>query len=196
MPKVIDHGQRRDDIALAACRAVGRWGFDRLTVARIAAEAGYTTGMIAHYFDSKQDIVLAALRLIARRMEDRLSRRLAEGGADLLDILAQALPVDDQRMLETSVWIGFWGEVRSDERVRAINLIVHGEWTALIRRCVTEAWPEVAELPEPRRRRVCGSIQLFLNGLSASAVTSPQDWPARDQIAYLAEHLERLRAGL
>ena len=51
---------------------------------RIARAAGYTTGMVAHYFDTKQDIILAALRLILRRIEQRLTPRERGGDADLL----------------------------------------------------------------------------------------------------------------
>ena len=60
MPKVVDHAERRDEIALVACRVVAAYGFERASMARIAREAGYTTGMLAHYFDSKQDIIIAA----------------------------------------------------------------------------------------------------------------------------------------
>jgi AcrR family transcriptional regulator len=74
MPKIVDHDQRRDEIALVACRVVADYGFDQATVVRIAREAGYTTGMVAHYFDTKQDIIIAALRLILRRIEERLTR--------------------------------------------------------------------------------------------------------------------------
>ena len=59
MPKVVDHGQRREQIAFAACQVVAKYGFERATVARIASAAGYTTGMVAHYFKTKQDIILA-----------------------------------------------------------------------------------------------------------------------------------------
>ena len=88
MPKIVDHAQRRDEIALVACRVVAVHGFDGASMVRIAREAGYTTGMLAHYFDSKQDIISAALRLILRRIDERL-RRPAEGaaGPDLLDLL-------------------------------------------------------------------------------------------------------------
>ena len=72
MPKIVDHEQRRDEIALVACRVVAEHGFDQTSMVRIAREAGYTTGMLAHYFDSKQDIIIAALRLILRRIEERL----------------------------------------------------------------------------------------------------------------------------
>lgn len=193
MPKIIDHDQRRDEIAFAACKAVARWGFDRVTMTKIAEEAGYTTGMVAHYFETKQDIILAALRLISARMETRLSERMDDQDADLADILCEALPLDEARTLETTVWIGFWGHVWSDERIRAINLIVHDEWTDLIRKCVVSGWPEVATWPPDRQREVFRSVQLFLNGLTASAVTSPHDWSPDDQVHYLKSHLRRLR---
>src|SRR5438552_9568935 len=78
MPKIVDHEQRRDQIALVACRVVAENGFDQATIVRIAREAGYTTGMVAHYFDTKQDIIIAALRLILRRIEERLTRQHGE----------------------------------------------------------------------------------------------------------------------
>jgi TetR/AcrR family transcriptional regulator, transcriptional repressor of bet genes len=193
MPRIIDHDARRDEIAHAACRAAARHGFDRLTLTRIASEAGCTTGMLAHYFESKHDIILAALRLISERIKARLSERLADEGADLLEIFAEALPLDAQRMLECAVWVGFWGQVRSDGRIRAINDVVHAEWNALIRRCVEASWPEAKGWPEDRLRGVCRAIQLFINGISASAVTSPDDWSAEEQVAQLAAHLQRLR---
>ena len=193
MPKIIDHDQRRDEIALAACRAVGRWGFDGLTVARIAREADCTTGMIAHYFDTKQDIILAALNLISERINRRLSERLAETDSDLADILTEALPIDPQRMMESTVWIGFWGQVPVDPDIRAINDLVHVEWTELIRRCVRDSWPETATWTEERLHRTCRAIQLFLNGVAASAITSAEDWPASEQVMQLKDHLARLR---
>ena len=38
MPKIVDHDQRRDEIALVACRVVADYGFDQATVVRIARE--------------------------------------------------------------------------------------------------------------------------------------------------------------
>ena len=81
MPKIVDHEQRRDEIALVACRVVAGYGFDQATIVRIAREAGYTTGMVAHYFDTKQDIIIAALRLILRRIEERLTAAARAGAA-------------------------------------------------------------------------------------------------------------------
>src|SRR5579862_1071049 len=95
MPKIVDHEQRRDEIALVACRLLAEYGFDQATIVRIAREAGYTTGMVAHYFDTKQDIILAALRLILRRIEERLTAGADAQRPDLLALLTEALPLDE-----------------------------------------------------------------------------------------------------
>src|ERR1700681_4982901 len=111
MPKIVDHARRRDEIALVACRVVAEHGFERASMVRIARAAGYTTGMLAHYFDTKQDIIIAALRLILRRIDERLTRAAGQARADLLLLLTDALPVDEQRYTECAFWISFWGQV-------------------------------------------------------------------------------------
>src|SRR3981081_4935918 len=97
MPKIVDHAQRRDEIAHVACQVVAHYGFEKATVARIARAAGYTTGMVAHYYESKQDIILAALRLILLRIEERLTRERRSGEANLLKVLSGALDVRPAR---------------------------------------------------------------------------------------------------
>src|ERR1700761_752508 len=108
MPKIVNHDERRDQIALVACRVVAENGFDQATIVRIAREAGYTTGMVAHYFDTKQDIIIAALRLILRRIEERLTPPAGEAeSADLLALLSEALPIDEHRYIECAFWTAF-----------------------------------------------------------------------------------------
>src|ERR1700740_734478 len=100
MPKIVDHAQRRDEIALVACRVVAEHGFDQASMVLIAREAGYTTGMLAHYFDTKQESSIASLRLILRRIEERLLRPAVSGAPpDLLTLLTEALPVDAHRRI-------------------------------------------------------------------------------------------------
>ena len=152
MPKIVDHQRRRDEIALVACRVVAEYGFDQATIVRIARAAGYTTGMVAHYFDTKQEIIIAALRLILRRIEERLTAAAGEGGGELLALLTEALPVDAPRFTECAFWAAFWGQVSADRRLKRIN------------------------------------------GLTASVVASPRDWPAARQVGQLRLQLEMLHA--
>src|SRR5215469_11628957 len=135
MPKIVDHAARRDEIALVACRVVAEHGFEQASMVRIARAAGYTTGMLAHYFDSKQEIIVAALRLILRRIDERLTHPAAKPARpELLDLLLEALPLDAHRRVECAFWITFWGQVSADKRLKRINAWVHREYMRLFER--------------------------------------------------------------
>jgi TetR/AcrR family transcriptional repressor of bet genes len=195
MPKIVDHAQRRDEIALVACRVVAERGFEQASMVRIAREAGYTTGMLAHYFESKQDIIIAALRLILRRIDERLSRPLQQGTRpDLLELLIEALPVDEQRRTECAFWTTFWGQVTADKRMKRINAWVHHEYMRLFERCLAQSWPQWPQWPPGTREQVLRSLVTFINGLTASAVANPGDWPAQKQILQLRLQLQLLQA--
>ena len=193
MPKIVDHGARRDEIALVACQVVASHGFDQATIVRIAREAGYTTGMVAHYFDSKQEIILAALRLNLRRIEERLTRRPG-AGATLLDVLAESLPLDAPRVTEAAFWTAFWGQVSADKRLKRINAWVHREYRRLYERCLAEHWSEWSSWPPQRQDEVLRAVMTFLNGLTAGAVISAAEWPAARQLEQLGRQLDLWRA--
>lgn len=192
MPKIVDHEQRRDEIALIACRVVARYGFEQATIVRIARAAGCTTGMIAHYFETKQDIILAALRLILRRIEERLSQ--AEGASGLLTLLSEALPIDETRYIECAVWMAFWGQVPSDKRLKRLNGWLHREYLRLFERCLARGWSEWPRWPSTTRAQVLRSVVTFINGVTASTVASRTEWPAARQIEQLRLQLELLHA--
>jgi TetR/AcrR family transcriptional repressor of bet genes len=193
MPKIVDHAKRREEIALVACKVVANHGFEQATVARIARAAGYTTGMVAHYYESKQDIILAALRLILVRIEVRLTRERANGESNLLAVLSEALALDAQRFTECAFWMAFWGQVSTDKKLKRLNAWVHREYMRLFARCFAEHWPLWSELTRSDRDQVLRSVVTFINGLTAGAVTSPRDWPAAAQVEQLKLQLELLR---
>jgi AcrR family transcriptional regulator len=60
-PKVVE--DRREQIAEAAMRVFAEKGFTRATNKDIAREAGITTGLIYHYFDSKEALLKAIVEM-------------------------------------------------------------------------------------------------------------------------------------
>ena len=195
MPKIVNHAERRDEIALVACRVVAEHGFGQASMVRIAREAGYTTGMLAHYFDTKQDIIIAALRLILRRIDERLTQPAAVSARpDLLALLTEALPVDEHRRTECAFWTTFWGQVSTDKRLKRINAWVHREYMRLFERCLAQGWSQWPQWPPATRDQVLRSLVTFINGLTASAVANSGDWPAKKQTEQLHLQLELLHA--
>jgi len=195
MPKIVDHAQRRDEIALVACRVVAEHGFDQASMVRIARAAGYTTGMLAHYFESKQEIIIAALRLILKRIDERLIRAAGSNTRpQLLALLTEALPVDEQRHTECAFWTSFWGQVTADRRMKRINGWVHREYMRLFERCLAQSWAEWPQWSAGTRDQVLRSLVTFINGLTASAVANPGDWPAHKQLTQVRLQLRLLHA--
>lgn len=192
MPKIVDHDQRREEIAHVACQIIARHGFEQATVARIARAAGFTTGMVAHYFENKQQIVIAALRLMLTRMQQRLLRSSRSGETRLFKVLSEGLAVDAQRFAECAFWTAFWGQVAVDPAFKRINAAVHREYKRLYERCFEQCWPQWPDLPARVRAQVLASITAFINGLTASVVTSRGDWPAERQVEQLRLQLDML----
>ena len=191
MPKIVDHSERRDAIAHAACRVVAQYGFEHATVVRIARAAGFSSGMVAHYFESKQDIILAALRLILKRIEQRLTQELHRQ-TDLLAVLCESLALDEPRYGECAFWTAFWGQVSADRRARRLNAWVHREYARVFERCIARHWSEWQKLRPVAKHKALRSLMTFINGLTASVVTNRADWPPATQIEQLRLHLEFL----
>jgi hypothetical protein len=89
--------------------------------------------------------------------------------------------------------MAFWGQVSADKKLRRMNAWVHREYMRLFARCFAEHWPESSKWPKTVREQALRSIVTFVNGVTASAVTSPSDWPADVQVLQLRLQLDLLR---
>ena len=52
MPKVVDVEQRKTELAAAVARVIARSGIEGASMRQVAAEAGWTTGTLVHYFSA------------------------------------------------------------------------------------------------------------------------------------------------
>ena len=96
MPKIVDHEQRRTEIAEALWRVVARQGLEGATIRAVAAEAGWSRGIVEHYFDNKEELLAFSCRLAVDRAlaQARLRHETLAGRealrAVLLDCVADA----------------------------------------------------------------------------------------------------------
>jgi AcrR family transcriptional regulator len=143
MPKVVDHDERRAQIVSATWDALASVGLEGSTMRAIAERAGCTTGRLTHYFDSREEIITAALREVHGRAGARMIRAAegASGVGALRAVLLEALPLDDERRLEWRVWLAFWAQATVDAGLRAENEQRYAEWRGVLDRLVREAVP-------------------------------------------------------
>jgi TetR/AcrR family transcriptional regulator, transcriptional repressor of bet genes len=141
VPKVVDHAQRRRELVAATWAVVAAEGIEAATVRRIAEEAGCTTGRITHYFADKEEVLVAALRQVHRAAGKRMLAAIGprSGRAALRAVLAEALPLDEERTLEWRVWLAFWGSAATSTRLQAEQHERYREWRGLLNRVLATA---------------------------------------------------------
>src|SRR3954469_5218328 len=104
MTKVVDHEERRAEVAAAVWRIVSRDGLEAATGRRVAAEAGMSTSVVSHYFAGKDDLLRLAFRIVVERGRDRAIAESEQGGRTRA-LLVTALPVDAERRAEARGWL-------------------------------------------------------------------------------------------
>jgi AcrR family transcriptional regulator len=113
MPKVVDHQARRRRIADALMRVASARGLEAVSLRHVAAEAGVSTGMVQHYFRTKDEMMTFAIEMIGHDVQARLAQDAAALGenpaprAVIRALMVQILPLDDVRRREAQVGLAF-----------------------------------------------------------------------------------------
>lgn len=124
MPKLIDHAERRDDLADATWRVIMRDGITGVSIRTVAAEAGLSTGSLRHVFPSKVDLLVYAMQLVNIRVAARVTAIMAEADAGDRDrvraALLEFLPLDPGRRAEMEVNVALFAEAHV-EAIREVR---------------------------------------------------------------------------
>ncbi len=121
MPKIVDHDVRREDIARAAFRVIGRRGVAKATIRDIARESGSSVGAVVHYIPSKDHIFLQAAEYSVLTIRGRMERAEARhsGLEALRRVLHEGLPIGADMLGHWKIWFGFWQLSENSELIRA-----------------------------------------------------------------------------
>ena len=195
MPKIVDHDERRDEIVFAAVRIIARQGLEAATVRSIAAEAGYSSGVLDHYFRGKDDILVKALEASHRRIKMRW-RKLLRGrrGFDALRrLLLDNLPTDAQHRDETRLEMQFWARSAGDVELTTVLQREAAVFRRTVIRYVEEAVAD-ADLPAGTdAAETAERLLALMDGISVRAVNEPRKFPARRQVGMMESALEGLQ---
>lgn len=191
MPKIVDHAARREEVAEATWRVIAREGIEAATIKEIAKETGYSTGIFAHYFKNKNELLMYALQLASLRMGARMWKR-GEGasGRDVLkNVLLEALPLDAERKLEWRIWVTFWGRAVSDSFLAEEQKRWYVEYRSLIRGLILDGQRNGYFKAEIDAQEEADSIVGLVAGIGMQATMEPQRFPPEYLVALLERHL-------
>lgn len=127
MQRTADHDLRRAQIADAAHRLIAHAGLDAATVAAVAREAGFSVGLVQHYFPAKDDLLLFTYRRTTEGQLERIMKLVAAGeaaqrtiAAIMLTGLQELWPLDDRRRAEYRIGRAFHARSLDSPTVAAV----------------------------------------------------------------------------
>ena len=176
MPKIVDWDERRDEILSATWRVIARNGIAGATIRAIAREANCSAGILAHYFDDKEDILGSALLLSHRRVGARMTAAVAglAGLAALRVVMLEALPMDERRDTEAQIEISFWGRALGNPALRRLQHTEFDRFTDRLRGHLVEAEKDGELRDGVDVELAAHQLLVLIDGLSAERVLYPR----------------------
>ncbi|MEW2494907.1 TetR/AcrR family transcriptional regulator [Streptomyces nodosus] len=102
MPKLVDHEERRTQIAEALIRVAGRRGLHAVGMRDVASEAGVSLRLVQYYFQTKEKLLFYGLQHLTDLFTARVSARLHPVAQDpgpratIEALLLASLPTDEE----------------------------------------------------------------------------------------------------
>jgi AcrR family transcriptional regulator len=192
MPKVVDIEQRRAQLTDAAARLIARSGLESATMREVAAEAGWTTGALTHYFTDKRELLLTTFQAsLANRRAQRPNDENADPAAQLRASLEGALPLDPARRRHWMVTIAFCSQAAGDAELAATQRAAYREFRDHVASLATRCG-----LADAQHADACAERLIAVaDGIAVQALFDEQGWPARRQRERLDELLAPLGVG-
>ena len=117
---------RRDAVIAATIAAIDNVGSLDVTVADIAARAGISPALIHHYFGTKDDVLIAAMRRLLRAYRQEVSRGLAEADGPrerITAVIAGSFAPSQFSQESISAWLAFYLYARrSSDAARLLRI--------------------------------------------------------------------------
>ena len=167
-----------------------RDGVEGVSVREVAAEAGWSTGALRHYFGTKEDLLVSAARLLEERVIHRLRER-PEGLAPreaVRAVLCELLPLDEERRMEGNVWFAYMSRGLVDRKIAEEHEIVFDGARELCVR-ITREMSRIGHLaPGLDPGREAARLHALVDGLAVHGLLGRLD--EEELLAVLDAHLD------
>lgn len=116
--------ERRRELREAAIRAIADKGFAAVTVAMICEEAGFSRGLIGHYFKGKDDLLLEAIQGMSASLAEANREAVQAAGKDpvkrLHAVVRSSFSPPGFTRETASVWVALVGSAPWSPQLAAI----------------------------------------------------------------------------
>lgn len=111
---------RRDELMEAAIMVIAKEGLHGATLSQIAVEAGMSTALVNHYFDSKEDLLEATMRRLSGRYRSEIMALMPADPTPaqrLRAIIEGSFQPDNLTLASRKAWVQFLVNAMSGGRI-------------------------------------------------------------------------------
>ena len=197
MPKIVDHQEQRRRFAEATMRVIASAGLEGVTMRAVASEAGLSYGSLFHYFESKDDLLMHAVRHSTEQQTCRVNeyQERYAGLAALEQLLCDDAIIDDSSRDAWMVWMTFLYKAANQPAYARLHDELIDGWLGRFRRLLADAqlMGEIdADLDIEQEAK---ALWAFSTGLGQIGLLDSERVPAATQKRLIGAYLDKLRRG-
>src|SRR6202521_6385784 len=160
---------RRRQLVEVTIDSLAELGYVGTTLAQIAARAGVSTGLVAHYFGDKDGLLDAAFRSLTRRVSDQVRTRVRQvstpRGRIQAVIDANLAPEEFEQRTGTA-WLAFWGQVLQVKSLRRVQSVYQQRTLSNLRSSLKKL------VPADEAQRLASMMAAMIDGVWLRAALS------------------------
>ena len=178
-------------------RLIAGKGIEGVTMRAVAREAGLSYGSLFHYFDSKDDLLMHAVRHVTSQQTERVNEYEGKytGLKALEHLLCDDAVVSASSRDSWTVWLTFQYKVALDETFAEMHTEMISGWLERIRGLLRQAVMagELAEDLDVESEAM--ALWAFSSGVGQLGLLHPDSLPPSLQKQLITGYLDRLRAA-
>jgi len=160
---------RRRQLVEVTIDSLAELGYVGTTLAQIAARAGVSPGLVAHYFGDKDGLLDAAFRSLARRVGEQVRtrmRRVSTPRGRIQAVIDANLAPEEFDQRTGSAWLAFWGQLLHVERLKRIQSVYQRRTLSSLRNALRKL------VPATEAQSLAAMIAAMIDGIWLRAALS------------------------
>jgi AcrR family transcriptional regulator len=166
--------ERRTEFLEAAWRLISEHGYHAVRIADIAHACGTSSGAVHYHFQTKQDVLNAALLHCVESAFERQSTELRSVDSAyerLLRLIDMQLPAEGRVRDEWLVWLQFWAETALRPELRFIHNQFYARWRETVVRIVRRGQRQGQFRTDTDAEQLALGLTALTDGLAIQVLT-------------------------
>ncbi len=195
MPKIVDHDIQRVKFAEAAMSLIARHGLEGVTMRAVAAEAGLSYGSLFHYFKSKDELLMHAIRHSTSLQTKRVNEYVSQysGLKALEHLLCDDAIITDSSRDDWMVWLTFLYQAALQKSFADLHAQLIDGWRRRIEGLLKDA-QEAGEIREDLDISFeAMGVWAYSSGIGQLGLLHRELLPAKLQKQLISAYIDKLR---